>query len=41
MATHKKFFIVTVALFVLTLTFLVGTLFSAEKVATREVVVQY
>ncbi|MBN1493203.1 MAG: exosortase system-associated protein, TIGR04073 family [Candidatus Omnitrophica bacterium] len=28
---HKRFFIVTVALFILTLTFLVGTLFSAEQ----------
>ena len=28
---HKRFFIVTIAMFLLTLTFLVGTLFSAEK----------
>ncbi|MFC1809644.1 exosortase system-associated protein, TIGR04073 family [Candidatus Omnitrophota bacterium] len=28
---HKRFFIITIALFLLTLTFLVGTLFSAEE----------
>jgi hypothetical protein len=28
---HKNFFVVTIAIFVVTLTFLVGTLFSAER----------
>jgi len=28
---HKNFFVITIAIFLVTLSFLVGTLFSAEK----------
>ena len=33
--SHKKFFVITVSLFLLTITFLVGNLFSAETKSPR------